>query len=154
MRIALIHAITAAIAPVHEAFAKLWPKAEYTDLLDTALLVDREREGELTPAMTRRIGALAEYAAGTGAAAAARSPLPVLKPNEAMFDAAMKAGKRIGMLATFQPAVASLEDEFRALAALRGSPATIETVCVESAMQALRAGDFAMHDRILAAAAP
>ncbi len=170
MRIALIHAITAAIAPVHEAFVKLWPKAEYTDLLDTALLVDREREGELTPAMTRRIGALAEYAAGTGAAgilftctafgeaigaaAAARSPLPVLKPNEAMFDAAMKAGKRIGMLATFQPAVASLEDEFRALAALRGSPATIETVCVESAMQALRAGDFAMHDRILAAAAP
>ena len=170
MRIALIHAVTVAIAPVHDAFARLWPKAEYTDLLDTALAVDRERERELTPAMIRRIGALAEYAAGTGAAgilftcstfgeaieaaAAARSPLPVLKPNDAMFDAAMKAGKRIGMLATFQPAVAGIEDEFRALAALRGSPATIETVCVESALQALRAGDFAMHDRILAAAAP
>ncbi len=170
MRIALIHAVTVAMAPVHEAFAKLWPKAEYTDLLDTALAVDRERDGELTQAMSRRIGVLAEYAAGTGAAgilftcsafgeaieaaAAARSPLPVLKPNEAMFDAALKAGKRIGMLATFQPAVAGMEDEFRALAALRGSPATIETICVEGAMQALKTGDGAMHDRILAAAAP
>src|SRR5260370_35481556 len=97
MRIALIHAITAAIAPVHEAFVKLWPKAEYTDLLDTALLVDRERGGALTPAMTRRVGALAEYAAGTGAAgilftctacgealgaaAARRTPPPGRKPE-------------------------------------------------------------------------
>src|SRR4029077_10116654 len=58
MRIALIHAVTVAMAPVHEAFARLWPEAECTDLLDTALAVDRERDGELTAAMTRRIGTL------------------------------------------------------------------------------------------------
>src|SRR4051812_13021880 len=68
MRIVLIHAVTVAMAPVHEAFARLWPAAECTDLLDTALAIDRERDGELTPAMCRRIGTLAEYAAGTGAA--------------------------------------------------------------------------------------
>src|SRR5712692_7975503 len=169
MRIALIHAITAAIAPVHEAFVKLWPKAEYTDLLDTALSVDRERDGELTPAMTRRIGVLAGYAAGTGAAgilftcsafgeaieaAAAASTIPVLKPNEAMFEAALKAGRRIGMLATFGPSVDGMEEEFRHLAALRGVPARLETICVEGAMPALRAGDGAAHDRLLAEAAP
>jgi len=168
-RIALIHAVTVAMAPVHAAFARLWPEAECTDLLDTALSVDRERDGELTPAMTRRIAALAEYAAGTGAAgilftcsafgeaiekAAAASPVPVLKPNEAMFEAALGVGNRIGMLATFGPSVAGMEEEFRQLAAERHSPAMIETVCVDAAMRALRAGDGAAHDRLLAEAAP
>src|SRR5437762_11527781 len=96
------------MAPVHAAFARLWLEAECTDLLDTALSVDRERDGELTPAMTRRIAALAEYADGTGAAgilftcsafgeaieaAASASRVPVLKPNEAMFEAALGVGK-------------------------------------------------------------
>ena len=169
VRIALIHAVTVAMAPVHEAFARLWPEAECTDLLDTALSVDRERDGELTPAMTRRIATLAEYAAGTGAAgvlftcsafgeaieaAASASRVPVLKPNEAMFEAALGVGSRIGMLATFGPSVAGMEEEFRQLAAERRSPATIETVCVDAAMSTLRAGDSAAHDRLLAEAAP
>ncbi|HEX3952159.1 MAG TPA: aspartate/glutamate racemase family protein [Stellaceae bacterium] len=169
MRVALIHAVTVAMAPVHDAFARLWPEAECTDLLDTALAVDRERDGELTAAMTRRIGTLADYAAGTGAAgilftcsafgeaieaAAATSRLPVLKPNEAMFEAALAAGKRIGMLATFAPSVGGMEDEFRALAEQRGVPAHIETICVEGAMPALKSGDGATHDRLLAEAAP
>ena len=170
MRIALIHAVTVAMAPVHDAFARLWPAAECTDLLDTALAVDRERDGELTAAMTCRIVTLAEYAAGTGAAgilftcsafgeaieaAAAASPIPVLKPNEAMFEAALAAGGRIGMLATFPPSVAGMEDEFRQLAAQRGSAARIETVCIEEeAILALKTGDSATHDRLLAEAAP
>ena len=169
MRIALIHAVTVAIAPVHEAFARLWPAAECIDILDTSLSLDRERDGELTAAMTRRIGALAEYAAATGAAgilytcsafgeaieaAAAASSLPVLKPNEAMFAAALGAGARIGMLATFGPSVAGMEDEFRQMAAAKGSRAGIETICVPEAMAALKSGDGASHDRLLAEAAP
>jgi aspartate/glutamate racemase len=169
MRVALIHAVTVAMAPVHEAFARLWPEAECTDLLDTALAVDRERDGELTPAMCRRIGTLAEYAAGTGAAgilftcsafgeaietAAATSPIPVLKPNEAMFEAALAAGSRIGMLATFPPSVAGMEDEFRDLAARRGADIRLETICIEEAIRALKSGDGATHDRLLAEAAP
>ena len=169
MRIALIHAVTVAMAPVHEAFARLWPEAQCTDLLDTSLAPDRERDGELTPSMTRRIAALAEYAAGTGAAgilftcsafgeaidrAAEGSPIPVLKPNEAMFEAALRSGGRIGMLATFAPSLAGMEDEFRELAARRRSAARLETVCVEAAMAALKGGDGAAHDRMLAEAAP
>lgn len=168
-RIALIHAVKVAIAPVEEAFGELWPEAECGNILDDSLSLDRERDGELTPAMTGRIMALADYASGTGAAgilftcsafgeaieaAAARAPIPVLKPNEAMFEAALAAGLRIGMLATFAPSVQSMEDEFRSLARSRRSPATIESYCVDGAMAALKTGDAATHDRLIAEAAP
>jgi Asp/Glu/hydantoin racemase len=168
-RIALIHAVTVAIRPVQEAFLELWPEAEYGNILDDSLSLDRERDGALTAAMTQRIRTLAEYAAATGAAgilftcsafgeaieaAAARAPIPVLKPNEAMFAVALMAGRRIGMLATFAPSVQSMEEEFRALAATRRSPATIEIYCVPGAMAALKAGDAATHDGLLAEAAP
>ncbi len=168
-RIALIHAVAVAIAPVETAFRELWPEAECGNILDDSLSLDRERDGMLTVAMGRRIMALADYAASTGAAgilftcsafgeaietAAAQASVPVLKPNEAMFAAALQAGRHIGMLATFAPSVQSMEEEFRTMAAARHSPATIETCCVPEAMAALKAGDSATHDRLLAAAAP
>jgi Asp/Glu/hydantoin racemase len=168
-RIALIHAVPAAMPPVAEAFRARWPEAEAVNLLDDALAPDREAAGSLTPAIASRIGALADYALGLGAggvlytcsafgpaieAVRRRARVPVLKPNEAMFEAALEAGTRLGMLATFEPSVASMEDEFRALAAERGVAATIETICVPEAIRALKAGDAATHDRLLAAAAP
>jgi hypothetical protein len=166
-RIALIHAVTVAIEPVQEAFLALWPEAECGSILDDSLSLDRERDGVLTAAMTQRILALAEYAVATGAAgilftcsafgeaieAVARAPIPVLKPNEAMFEAALAAGQRIGMLATFAPSVASMEEEFRAMAETHRSPATIETYCVPEAMAALKAGDAATHNGLLAQSA-
>ena len=168
-RIALIHAVTVAMQPVQEAFRELWPEAECGNILDDSLSVDRERDGVLTAAMTQRILTLADYAAATGAAgilftcsafgeaieaAAARAPIPVLKPNEAMFEAALMAGQRIGMLATFAPSVQSMEDEFHAMVKSRRLPATIETYCVPEAMAALKAGDAATHDGLIADAAP
>jgi Asp/Glu/hydantoin racemase len=168
-RIALIHAVAVAIEPVQEAFLALWPEAECGNMLDDTLSLDRERDGALTAAMTQRILALAEYGAATGVtgilftcsafgeaieAAAARAPIPVLKPNEAMFEAALAAGRRIGMLATFAPSVESMEEEFRSMAETHRSPATIESYCVPGAMAALKAGDAATHNGLVAAAAP
>ena len=169
IRIALIHAVVPAMAPVAQAFRRQWPQALLSNILDDSLSLDREREGDLTPAMTGRIRTLADYAAGSGAAgilftcsafgpaieaAAAALPIPVLKPNEAMFAAALSAGRRIGMLATFAPSVASMEEEFARMAEAAGVPARIETCCVPGAMAALKAGDEAEHDRLLAEAAP
>jgi Asp/Glu/hydantoin racemase len=167
-RIALIHAVAVAIAPVEAAFGELWPEAECVNLLDDSLSLDREREGALTEALQRRILGLAQYAAAAGAAgilftcsafgaaieaAAMRAAIPVLKPNEAMFEAALAAGRRIGMLATFAPSVLSMEAEFREMAAVRSVSATIETCCVPGAMAALKAGDAPAHNRLVAAAA-
>src|SRR5215831_17742841 len=98
MRIALIHALRHSIAPVEEAFARLWPEARLANLLEDSLSADLAASGVLTPAMTERFLTLARYAAWCGArgilftcsafgpcieaCAAALAPIPVLKPNE------------------------------------------------------------------------
>ena len=167
-RIALIHATPVAIAPVEHAFRDLWPEVDRFNLLDDSLSGDRECAGDLTPELRARIGTLADYALTAGADAilftcsafgpaiervAERLPMPVLKPNQAMFERALEAGDRIGMLATFGPSVASMTAEFDALASKLGRPAHLETRLVEGAMAALRSGDGAEHDRLIGALA-
>lgn len=168
-RIALIHAVYAAMQPIEDAFKTCWPEAQRANLVDDALPADLERDGRLTEQMTARIRRLAEHAVAAGAhgilftcsafgdaidAAAQSMSVPVLKPNEAMFEAALGAGPRIGMLATFAPAVPSMEAELHALAKTRGLSVLLETVCVPKAILAARAGDIATHNRLVAEAAP
>jgi aspartate/glutamate racemase len=164
-RIALIHAVPAAVDPIKAALASGWPEAEPVNLLDDSLSTDRAKDEDLTPALAGRIVALARYACELGARgilftcsafgpaierAARELPVPVLKPNEALFEEAVLRGKRVGMLATFEPAVATMEAEFRAEARRLGSKARLETVLVAGAMDALRAGDAAGHNRLVA----
>lgn len=168
-RIALIHAVPVAMAPIEAAFQRLWPQVQRSNLLDDGLSGDLQRAGHLSPALHDRIAHLVDYALESGAqgvlftcsafgeaisAAAASAPVPVLKPDEAMFDQALRAGRRIGMIASFAPAVPNMERDFRATAQARGVDVTIESVCVPEAMEAARAGDMARHNRLLAAAAP
>ena len=165
VRIALVHAVKVAIAPVEEAFRRHWPEAELSNLLDDSLSRDRNRQGALTPDLSRRIAALAQYGIDSGANAVLYTcsafgeaieavkrgqKVPVLRPNEAMLDEALRHGPRIGMLATFAPTVPALEAELRAL----DPRVSINSVCVPEAMTALEAGDAATHDRLLALAAP
>ncbi|MEW6453341.1 MAG: aspartate/glutamate racemase family protein [Pseudomonadota bacterium] len=168
-RIALVHAVKPAMQPIADAFQKLWPEADCANILDDSLSRDREKTAELTPAMYARFEALRIYATDIGSdallftcsafgeaieAVAQKSAFPVLKPNEAMFEAALERGRSIGMLATFEPSVASMEREFYALAEARGVKAEIRTICVPAAMEALNKGDAATHNALLAEAAP
>jgi hypothetical protein len=168
MRIALIHALRHSIAPVEQAFARLWPEARLANLLDDSLSVDLAREGVLTPAMTERFLTLARYAAACGAdgvlftcsafgpcieaCARALAPIPVLKPNEAMIEEAVAvAGPsgRLGLLATFAPTLATMPAEFAAAA----PDATVVSALASDALAALDRGDAVAHDRLAALAA-
>jgi len=164
-RIALIHAVMVAIDPVVAAMRELWPQARAMNLLDDALSPDRELAAELDPLLGQRIVDLASYAVSAGATAIlytcsafgpaidlakARFRVPVLKPNEAMFEHALDTGRRIGMVATFGPSVASMEEEFAEIAHARGVQATIETRLADGAMAALKAGDAARHNELVA----
>jgi len=165
-RIVLLHATPVAMAPIQAAMASLWPEAEAVNLLDDGLTIDRAKEGpELSEALIERFVDFGRYAQRIGADGILITcsafgpaidrmqqelPLPILRPNEAMFREAIAAGDRIGMLATFGPSVATMEDEFRAL----GSAATLETIVVPDAIDRLRGGDADTHNRLLAEAAP
>jgi hypothetical protein len=167
-RIALIHAVQVAMGPIAAAFAELWPEARLVNILEDSLSPDRASEGELTPAMSRRIDALGDYAVACGAAGvlytcsafgpaieavARKHAVPVLKPNEAMFAEVLDGARSVGMVATFAPSIRSMEDEFAEAAMRAGSDATLRSVLAEGAMAALQRGDEATHNRLVAEAA-
>jgi aspartate/glutamate racemase len=168
-KVVLIHAVEVAMRPVEDALREHWPDARSSNLLDDALPRDLEAAGTLTHAITERIVGLAHYAMESGAQgvlftcsafgaaieeAARRLPIPILKPNEAMFEAALDAGGTVGMLATFKPSVESMVREFEAEVNRRDLDAQLDTVFVPGALDALKSGDAATHDRLLADAAP
>lgn len=167
-RIVLIHATPLAVAPVNETFAQQWPEAQIANLLDDALSGDRGKVSALTPEFYQRIDALVDYAVSMHAAAilftcsalgeaieasARQHALPILKPNEAMFEAALEQGSNIVMLATFAPAVPGMEAEFQQLAALKGSDASMTTRVVAGARDALSRGEVELHNQLVAEAA-
>ena len=126
-RIVLLHGTPVAVEPIQKSFATRWPEAEVVNLLDDSLSVDRAKDHDLTPRMFERFMELGGYAQRIGADGilvtcsafgpaiermTRELPMPVLKPNEAMFKAAMTRGQRIGMLATFAPSVLTMTEEF------------------------------------------
>jgi Asp/Glu/hydantoin racemase len=79
--------------------------------------------------------------------------IPVLKPNEAMFAEAMAIGGTVGMLATFEPSIASMTEEFEEQASRAGAAAKLKSVLVPAAMAALQAGRREEHDSLVGKAA-
>lgn len=173
-RIQLIHATPLAVDPVVAVFAAQWPQARCRNLLDDSLSEDLEAAGAMTPAMVSRVVGLAGYAQAQGVDAilftcsafgvaidAAKKvyQLPILRPNEAMYNEALDLcadrppGVRVGLLTTFvpaaQPMVAELQDAVRSRQLVVG----VETVCVPKAIERLQAGDADGHDHLLLAAA-
>jgi Asp/Glu/hydantoin racemase len=164
-RIVLLHATPVAIDPVKAAFANLWSEPELVNLLDDSLSNDRTRSEELTPELTDRFVSFGRYAFSTGAdgilvtcsafgpcieVMQEELPIPVLKPNEAMFQAAVEQGQNVAMVATFRPAVITMEREFEKYVEQTRANARLTTFVVEPAMTALRANDAETHNRIIA----
>ena len=135
--IALIHATREAIAPVETAFRELWPEADHWTLLDESLTADLAAAGgKLTPGLTERFLNLAAYAAARGPDGilftcsafgaiidriAAEYRMPVMKPNEAVLDAALAQGGRVGILATHPQTLPDMTAEMETLAKARAS---------------------------------
>jgi hypothetical protein len=173
-RIALIHATPLAMAPVAQAFERLWPDAQLMNILDDHLSIDLAARGTLDAFMSERIARLVGYAKDCGArgilftcssfgpaieAAAAQSGLPTLKPNEAMTGealaicAGLHGSGRIGLVTTFAPAAAPMREEIELAACALPNPPEVACALADGAMKALGAGDTATHDRLVVEAA-
>lgn len=167
-KIALVHATPLAIEPIHHAFSASWPDAELMNLLDDSLSKDRNRIHDDEIFFEERIAALAHYAMKCRAdgilftcsafgdaieKVANAQHIPILKPNEGMFRLALEQGRKIGMVATFKPAVKGMVDEFEMMKHELGIPeATLETVLVEDGRQALAEGNVEAHNQLVAEA--
>jgi Asp/Glu/hydantoin racemase len=133
------------------------------NLLDDSLSADlASAPNGLDDAMSARFVRLARYALSTGAdgilftcsafgpcidAVAREFPaVPVLKPNEAMITEATSSFRRIGLVATFPPTLASMPAEFPPGAGVR-------LALAEGAMDALSRGDGSRHDALVGDAA-
>jgi len=161
----LIHATRLAIDPIEKAAENLWPDADVVTILEEGLSKDRRKTDHLTPELSDRILGLAHYAvlsgsdgvlftcSAFGAAienAAKKSVIPVMKPNEAMFQEAFRLGDRAALIYTFAPAATGMEVEFREAAASQGRTAKITSYFCEGALEAKQVGDDDRHDQLIA----
>jgi hypothetical protein len=174
-RIALIHATPLAIEPVNSSFKKLWPEASLQNILDDSLSKDHAVAGQLTADMVERFIDLAQYAKRAGCqgilftcsafgeaieAAASAVDIPTLKPNEAMFEDALRVASdtnpnaaevlNIGLVATFAASIVSMSEEFKALTVGLERQVRLHTLFVPHAMDALAQGHAEEHHKLIA----
>lgn len=164
-RIFLIHATALAMPAIKASFDVLWPEAKISNLLDDSLSTDLQEQGSITPSIYERFKTLVEYgyrSGGRGIIFTCSSfgpaidackqivPVPVLKPNEAMIEEAMQYGEKIALLATFDPAIKPISDEFNDYARTLGRKLEILPIVAPNALRALRSGDMVGHDELIA----
>ena len=165
-RIAFLHTGAVNIAPFGALATEFLPDATIVNYLDDRIVADLGDE-ERAGSVPERIDDLVRAAAAGGAdavmftcssiselaaPAAAAAGVPVLRVDEAMADAAVRAGRRVRVLATLpttcRPTLGLLQER----AALAGVDPEFSSEVIEGAFAAVASGDRATHDRLVAAA--
>ena len=164
-KIYLIHAADVAMPPIAESFRANWPEAQIVNLLEDALMTDLAADGGLTDAMTERFVQIGRYCVKASADAilftcSAFGPaieecrrqvsIPVLKPNEAMYEELVAQSGTVSLLATFQPSLPSMVAEIEAAAKSRGTRITVRPQLVAGALAALQDNRAEEHNRLIA----
>lgn len=166
--IALFHVHKDAMNAAVTAFERDWPEAQVSNLLEDGLFEWVRETGGVVPEMYEAFQTLTAYAVGRGAdgilyscsafrecidACIETHELPMLKPNDAMIEAALNIGSRIAVLATVGPTITSISAEIEEMAHAKGRDVTLSPYMVDGAFDAMAAGDGATHDRLVAEAA-
>jgi aspartate/glutamate racemase len=165
-KVAFIHTSPAAIGPLMQFYTEAAPELEITNLLDDGLLrLLAARDLDTAQARLTDMVRVAAEVYGAEAAMvtcssvskemveriAAGFELPVLKIDYPMARRAVRAGRRVGVAATFPP---TLEPTRRLITeAAREAGAEVEIIeeVAEGAYDALLAGDAERHDELLLA---
>lgn len=164
---ALIHT-SPTLTPIFGTLcAEQMPGITVFHMVDESLIRDTIEAGEVRKVTIRRLLGMVESAATAGADAVMVTcstlgpavtlvqqmfDFPVIRVDEAMAEAAVRAGQRLGVLATLrttlEPTTALLRE--KAILAER-KVELVECLC-DGAFEAVLAGDTATHDRIVSAA--
>ncbi|MDA0787377.1 MAG: aspartate/glutamate racemase family protein [Proteobacteria bacterium] len=166
--IVLFHVHKDAMNAAVTAFERDWPEARISNLLEDGLFQWVNEAGGVVPEMYDAFQRLTDYAVGRGAdgilyscsafrecidACIGAFDIPMLKPNDAMIEAALDVGDRIAVLATVGPTITSISAEIEEMAQAAGRDVTLTSHMVDGAFEAMAAGDGGTHDRLVANAA-
>jgi len=146
--------------------ARHLPGVRVFHMVDESLIANTIRAGALEKTTIRRIVNQIESArlAGAGAVMVTCSSIgaaipvarqlfdfPILRIDEQLAAEAVKAGPRIGVLATLRTTLDPTVTLIRDTAAQLGHPADITAHLCEGAFEAVIAGDVTTHDRAVTA---
>jgi Asp/Glu/hydantoin racemase len=169
-RLALIHTVPSLVPVFSGLTRELAPDVSTSDLVDEALLEEAVAAGEVPPATAERLEGHVRRALDEGADAVlvtcssmggvvddlrARHGWPLLRVDEAMVDAALAAGSRIGVLATLSSTLRPTAELVRSRARELGrddGALDVVTRVVDGAFASLKAGDLDAHDDAVRAA--
>lgn len=165
-KVAFIHTSPAAIEPLMRFYTEFAPQLEITNLLDDGILrllsadaqtTAQERLADMIKAAVQTYQV--ELAMVTCSSVARETvarlndffDLPILKIDYPMARRAVKAGRKIGVAATFPPTIVPTSKLLAEAAA--EAETELELVCevAPAAYEALLAGDTAKHDELLLA---
>jgi Asp/Glu/hydantoin racemase len=163
----LVHT-SATLVPVFAQLCKeKLPGVNVFNIADDSLVKGIIASGSLTPTIARRVASYLESAELAGAdyimvtcssigpaveAAAKLIGVPVLRVDQPMADQAVRAGKKIGVIATLRTTLEPTADLIQRRAAVAGKQIELKSRLCEGAFDALMSGDAATHDTKVAAA--
>lgn len=133
-------------------------------IVDESVLDDALDEGELTPAINRRICSQLSLAEDAGAelildTCSSTSPAvdtarevvnaPILKIDDPMTEAAVELGETITILATAESTLGPSSELVWRKAGQRGEDVSVQSELVEGALDARQNGDKDHHDKLI-----
>jgi hypothetical protein len=166
--VALVGAVTAAIAPAVQALTLEFPEARAWNVIDDMLIADAIAAGGLTGGLRSRMARLIQYALDGGADGvlltcsmygpvahdvAASVTVPVLAADDAAFEAAVASGfSRVALVSSLPVPLADALERFGSFVEARQDGPEFAGVLAEGAYDASVAGDTEALARALAAA--
>ena len=166
-RIGVLSPHTVPLPDVNEAFARLWPEAVITHLVDDSLYLEwGGKTAELPPVLKQRVATLLAYCATTGPDAILVTgsvfcriveevrgdiKVPVVTATEGLVEAAFRAGPRLGILTTSPFSLADLKRDLERYAKKHGRSYTGNgLVDTEARRVILEDKDRDKHDAMVA----
>lgn len=165
--LALIHTSPILTQTFGTLCARELPGVEVFHMVDESLIRDTIRAGGLRRVTIRRLLGMVESAGEAGADAVMVTcsslgeavtlaqrifDFPVIRVDEAMAEAAVRAGERLGVMATVRTTLEPTAALLREKAAAVGRKVELVECLCDGAFEAVLTGDTATHDRIVSAA--
>jgi Asp/Glu/hydantoin racemase len=165
-QLALIHTVTALVPVFAELTQRLLPGWETFNLVDESLLRNTIRSGVLEPITSRRLAGHVWSAVDAGAEAVMVTcsslgpavdatvplcPVRLFRVDEAMADAALAAGRRIGVLATLTTTLEPTLDLIARRARQQHKDIALSHAVCAGAFEHLQKGERDRHDEAIAA---